>query len=45
MKFLLIVLAIHFVAELVGDKVKGQKEKEEDGEGRAFHPAEYQLRS
>jgi hypothetical protein len=45
MKFLLVVLAIHFVAELVGHKNKNVKDNEVGGEDQLIrHPAEFELR-
>ena len=45
MKFLLAVLAIHFIAEMITGKIKGEKEnKTGDVNENILHPAEYELR-
>jgi hypothetical protein len=45
MKFLLTVLAIHFIGELIGNKRKNKKINEADEINETvFHPAEYELR-
>ncbi len=45
MKFLLVVLAIHFIGELISNKRKDKRiiEADEMNE-RVYHPAEYELR-
>jgi Na+-transporting methylmalonyl-CoA/oxaloacetate decarboxylase gamma subunit len=42
MKFLMIVLAVHFVAEMISNKVK-EKAKDEETD-RVIHPAEFDMR-
>jgi hypothetical protein len=45
MKFLLVVLAVHFVAELVGTKRKENKGNDTGKKSpTVFHPAEFPLR-
>jgi hypothetical protein len=45
MKFLLIVLVIHFIGELITSKRKNTAGKnDEKKEMRSIHPAEYELR-
>lgn len=47
MKFLLIVLTVHFIGELINNRVKaGKLMNEEEGEKNEFvrHPAEFILR-
>jgi hypothetical protein len=41
MKFVLIVLALHFAGEMIGGK---KKQPEEQREETVLHPAEYNLR-
>jgi len=45
MKFLMIVLAVHFIAEMIGNRGKN-KTQDEGGEGvkHILHPAEDELR-
>jgi hypothetical protein len=45
MKFLLVVLAVHLVAELVGSKRKENKGNDTERKNQTvFHPAEFPLR-
>lgn len=44
MKFLLIVLAFHFVIELFSNKGKNKKDEGEVQVENVLHPAEYNLR-
>lgn len=45
MKFLIIVLAIHFIGELISNKRKGTgKDDAEEGRDMVFHPAEFPVR-
>ena len=45
MKFLLAVLAIHFIGELISNKRKDKRIHEADEiNERVYHPAEYELR-
>jgi hypothetical protein len=45
MKFLLAVLAIHFIGELISNKRKDKRISEADEiNERVYHPAEYELR-
>ena len=44
MKFLLIVLAVHFVIELFSNKGKSKKDEDEANVESVLHPAEYELR-
>ena len=46
MKFLLAVLAIHFIGELISNKRKDKRinEADEMNDERVYHPAEYELR-
>lgn len=45
MKFLLVVLVVHFVAELIRtQKNKIQEEVVEESNKKAVHPAEFSLR-
>lgn len=45
MKFLLVVLAVHLVAELVSAKRKGNKGNDAEKRNQTvFHPAEFPLR-
>jgi hypothetical protein len=45
MKFLVAVLAIHFVVELIGNNKKTRKENINNGMNeRIIHPSEYRVR-
>jgi hypothetical protein len=45
MKFLLVVLAIHFVGELISNKRKNENKIEMDERNEVIrHPAEFELR-
>jgi hypothetical protein len=45
MKFLLIVLAIHFAGEVIATKRKNKSARDDDRQkSGAAHPAEYELR-
>jgi hypothetical protein len=45
MKFLMIVLAIHFIGEVISNKRKGaRKINADEGNETALHPAEFNMR-
>ena len=45
MKFVLVVLTIHFIGEMIAGKVKnGKNEKVNNTAERVIHPAEFTLR-
>jgi hypothetical protein len=44
MKFLLIVLTIHFVAEMIGNKMNENNEESGEVGAKSRHPAEFDLR-
>lgn len=45
MKFLMIVLAVHFIGEVISNKRKGVKNKNADEKNdRVIHPAEFNIR-
>ena len=45
MKFLMMVLAIHFVGEMISNKMKARAEEyKNESNANAMHPAEFQLR-
>lgn len=44
MKFLMIVLAVHFVAEMIGTKRKTNTNEADDMGNNTLHPAEFNMR-
>jgi hypothetical protein len=44
MKFLLIALALRFIAAMISVKRKARQDNEVETTGVVFHPAEYNLR-
>lgn len=45
MKFVMIVLVIHFIGELIGNKRKSITESNKENRNETiFHPAEFQVR-
>ena len=44
MKFLMIVLAIHFVAEMIGNKRKDNSKDADERNKKILHPAEFNTR-
>jgi hypothetical protein len=45
MKFLMIVLAVHFVAEVIGNRRKEINDNRADGKDeKILHPAEFNMR-
>jgi hypothetical protein len=44
MKFLLIVIAIHFIAELIGRKTDNNKNDKDDSGTSSIHPSEFNIR-
>lgn len=44
MKYLLIVMAIHFVLELIGKNKDNNGNDNQDVEGNTLHPAEFNIR-
>jgi hypothetical protein len=44
MKFLMIVLAVHFVAEMISDKRKKANHNAGESNEKARHPAEFEIR-
>ena len=44
MKFLMIVLAVHFIAEMIGTKIKENTGDESEVYDSILHPAEFNMR-